>query len=159
MSSGDTPTRMMCAVTPLRSLNLCECDDVARKNDFCVCVFITAANRLHASLTLWKLVVWNQVLDHFLPPLLEAVLGDYESNIPLARDAEVLVTMQKIVTKLGVDITGQVGSSRLHVRAYIELFVRLMRVCVCVLRCPSISHSLTRSLSVFQHPQPCCDFR
>ena len=39
---------------------------------------------------------------NFIPPLLEAVLGDYKSNIPAARDAEVLNVMASITMKLGV---------------------------------------------------------
>ena len=41
---------------------------------------------------------------NFIPPLLEAVLGDYKSNIPAARDAEVLNVMASITMKLGVCI-------------------------------------------------------
>jgi len=37
-----------------------------------------------------------------IPPLLEAILGDYKQNIPAARDAEVLSTMVTIVSRLGV---------------------------------------------------------
>lgn len=37
-----------------------------------------------------------------IPPLLEAILGDYKQNIPAARDAEVLSVMVTIVTRLGV---------------------------------------------------------
>lgn len=48
------------------------------------------------------------VRESYLPPLLEAVLGDYETNIPEARDAEVLSTMHKIVSKLRGDITDRV---------------------------------------------------
>lgn len=39
---------------------------------------------------------------NFIPPLLEAILGDYNSNIPAARDAEVLNVMASITMKLGV---------------------------------------------------------
>lgn len=40
--------------------------------------------------------------DTLLPPLLEAILGDYNRNIPAARDAEVLNVVTTIVTRLGV---------------------------------------------------------
>lgn len=36
--------------------------------------------------------------------LLEAVLGDYNRNIPAARDAEVLNVMATIVNKVGVSV-------------------------------------------------------
>ena len=39
---------------------------------------------------------------NFMPPLLDAVLGDYNRNIPTARDAEVLNVMATIINKLGV---------------------------------------------------------
>eukprot|EP00051_Salpingoeca_urceolata_P013954 m.176775 g.176775 ORF g.176775 m.176775 type:complete len:1074 (+) comp17952_c4_seq1:181-3402(+) len=41
-----------------------------------------------------------QVVEHFVPPLLEAVLGDYEQSIPAARDPEVLSAMATIVNTL-----------------------------------------------------------
>jgi exportin-1 len=37
-----------------------------------------------------------------IPPLLDAVLGDYARNLEQARDAEVLNLMSSIVTRLGV---------------------------------------------------------
>lgn len=37
-----------------------------------------------------------------VPPLLEAVLSDYNRNVPDARDAEVLNVMTTIITKLHV---------------------------------------------------------
>eukprot|EP00128_Syssomonas_multiformis_P002790 Colp12_sorted_trinity150504_noHs@1314 len=40
------------------------------------------------------------VVEHFIPPLLEAVLGDYQRNNPLAREPEVLSCMAAIVNKL-----------------------------------------------------------
>lgn len=39
---------------------------------------------------------------NFMPPLLEAILGDYNRNVPAARDAEVLNVMATITAKLGV---------------------------------------------------------
>lgn len=49
-----------------------------------------------------------QVADNFVPPLLEAVLIDYQGNVPAAREPEVLSTMATIVNKLGVHITGEI---------------------------------------------------
>ena len=42
------------------------------------------------------------VNNNFIPPLLDAVLGDYNRNVPTARDAEVLNVVATIVTRLGV---------------------------------------------------------
>ena len=46
--------------------------------------------------------------DNFVPPLLEAVLIDYQRNVPAARDPEVLSTMATIVNKLGAHITTEI---------------------------------------------------
>jgi exportin-1 len=40
--------------------------------------------------------------SNFLPPLLDAILGDYNRNVPAARDAEVLNVMTTITGRLGV---------------------------------------------------------
>ncbi|CAI8039377.1 Exportin-1 [Geodia barretti] len=40
------------------------------------------------------------VREHFLPPLLDAILGDYRRNVPEAREPEVLSTVSTIVDKL-----------------------------------------------------------
>ncbi|MEQ2237740.1 Exportin-1 [Ilyodon furcidens] len=53
----------------------------------------------------WSVV---QVAENFVPPLLEAVLIDYQRNVPAAREPEVLSTMATIVNKLGVHITGEI---------------------------------------------------
>lgn len=42
------------------------------------------------------------VNNTFIPPLLDAILGDYNRNVPTARDAEVLNVVATIVTRLGV---------------------------------------------------------
>ena len=47
-------------------------------------------------------------MSTFIPPLLDAVLGDYQSSIPDARDPEVLSTMAVIVNRLKVSISGEV---------------------------------------------------
>jgi exportin-1 len=39
---------------------------------------------------------------NFMPPLLDAILGDYNLNVPMARDAEVLNVMATITNRLGV---------------------------------------------------------
>jgi exportin-1 len=39
---------------------------------------------------------------NFMPPLLDAMLGDYNRNVPTARDAEVLNVMATITGRLGV---------------------------------------------------------
>ena len=44
----------------------------------------------------------DQVNSALIPPLLEAVLVDYNQNLPEARDHEVLDTMTAIIRKLGV---------------------------------------------------------
>ncbi|BGP74319.1 Karyopherin transporter [Rhodotorula toruloides] len=50
----------------------------------------------------------EQVNRDLIPPLLEAILGDYKQNIPAARDAEVLSTMVTIVSRLGPLMTDKV---------------------------------------------------
>jgi len=40
--------------------------------------------------------------NNLIPPLLDAILGDYNRNVPAARDAEVLNVMSAITIKLGV---------------------------------------------------------
>lgn len=42
----------------------------------------------------------QMVLENFIPPLLDAVLGDFARNIPVAREAGVLSLMAAIVNKL-----------------------------------------------------------
>lgn len=39
---------------------------------------------------------------NFMPPLLDAILGDYNRNVSTARDAEVLNVMATITGRLGV---------------------------------------------------------
>lgn len=62
--------------------------------------------RLENMSTCWRSVL--QVAENFVPPLLEAVLIDYQRNVPAAREPEVLSTMATIVNKLGVHITGEI---------------------------------------------------
>jgi len=50
-----------------------------------------------------------QVLENFIPPLLDAVLIDYQrTSVPSAREPEVLSAMGTIVHKLGCHITSEV---------------------------------------------------
>lgn len=46
----------------------------------------------------------ESVNANFIPPLLDAILGDYNRNTPAARDAEVLNVMATITGKLGVPL-------------------------------------------------------
>ncbi|KAJ3820851.1 CRM1 C terminal-domain-containing protein [Lentinula raphanica] len=48
------------------------------------------------------------VNSNFMPPLLDAILGDYNRNVPTARDAEVLNVMATITGRLGGLLTPQV---------------------------------------------------
>ena len=41
-------------------------------------------------------------LPYLIPPLLDAILIDYQQNVEPARDAEVLAVMSVIVSRLGV---------------------------------------------------------
>ena len=43
---------------------------------------------------------WPQVKEHFLPPLLDAILLDYKRNVSLAREPEVLSTVTSIIDKV-----------------------------------------------------------
>ncbi|KAJ2925230.1 hypothetical protein H1R20_g11881, partial [Candolleomyces eurysporus] len=48
------------------------------------------------------------VNNNFMPPLLDAILGDYNRNVPAARDAEVLNVMAAIISRLGPLLTPQI---------------------------------------------------
>ncbi|XP_048585879.1 exportin-1 isoform X3 [Nematostella vectensis] len=48
------------------------------------------------------------VCDNFIPPLLDAVLGDYQRNVPGAREPEVLSTMATFINKLEANVTENV---------------------------------------------------
>ncbi|CAF92421.1 unnamed protein product, partial [Tetraodon nigroviridis] len=50
----------------------------------------------------------QMVGENFVPPLLDAVLIDYQRNVPAAREPEVLSTMATIVNKLGGHITSEI---------------------------------------------------
>lgn len=49
------------------------------------------------------------VNQNLIPGLLDAILGDYNSNVPAARDAEVLNVMATIVSKLGSLLNPQIA--------------------------------------------------
>lgn len=59
------------------------------------------------------------VNNNLVPPLLEAVLSDYNRNVPDARDAEVLNVMTTIITKLHVRRTR--STSKFPVRPSCEV--------------------------------------
>lgn len=46
----------------------------------------------------------ENINSSFMPPLLDAILGDYNRNVPAARDAEVLNVMATITGRLGVSV-------------------------------------------------------
>lgn len=46
----------------------------------------------------------DAVNTNFMPPLLDAILGDYSRNVPASRDAEVLNVMTTIIGRLGARI-------------------------------------------------------
>jgi exportin-1 len=50
----------------------------------------------------------NAVKENMIPPLLEAVLGDYNRNAEPAKDAEVLNVMSNVVARLGAMITDKI---------------------------------------------------
>merc|ERR1719163_1513725 len=50
----------------------------------------------------------RQVAVQFVPPLLEPVLADYRSNLPQARDAEVLDLLATLASKMGDAISQEV---------------------------------------------------
>jgi exportin-1 len=50
-----------------------------------------------------------QLAQRFIPPLLEPVLEDYRSNLPQARDAEVLDLLATLATRLSESISQEIG--------------------------------------------------
>ena len=47
----------------------------------------------------------ENINNSFMPPLLDAILGDYNRNVPAARYAEVLNVMATITGRLGVSVS------------------------------------------------------
>ena len=66
-----------------------------------------------------------------VPPLLEAVLGDYQSSNPLARDAEVLGLFATVVNRLQVCVCVCVRVS-VFVRAYVCVYIYMCPLAVSV---------------------------
>ena len=64
----------------------------------------------------------EMVNANIVPALLDAVLVDYNRNVPDARDAEVLNVMTTIITKLHVRWTKH--TSKYSVRARLQLLIR-----------------------------------
>lgn len=58
----------------------------------------------------------DAVNANFMPPLLDAMLGDYNRNVPTARDAEVLNVMATITGRLGVSFSPQTRGRPLSFR-------------------------------------------
>lgn len=46
----------------------------------------------------------ESVNQTFIPQLLDSILGDYNRNVPQARDAEVLNVMATITLRMGVSL-------------------------------------------------------
>ena len=51
----------------------------------------------------------DAIYANFIPPLLDAILGDYNRNVPAARDAEVLNVMGTVTNRLGRSEERRVG--------------------------------------------------
>lgn len=62
----------------------------------------------------------EMVNNNIVPPLLDAVLVDYDHNVPDARDAEVLDVMTTIITKLHVRWTPHTSKYSVRVVLYIS---------------------------------------
>lgn len=65
----------------------------------------------------------SMVAENFVPPLLEAVLLDYQRNVPAAREPEVLSTMATIVNRLEVGVCKNVNFCPF------VLFIRTLSFC------------------------------
>merc|ERR1719183_879947 len=50
----------------------------------------------------------HAIAQRFIPPLLEPVLEDYRSNLPQARDAEVLDLLATLATRLSESISQEI---------------------------------------------------
>lgn len=57
---------------------------------------------INCTLGIHLILLYLQVAVNFIPPLLDAVLLDYQRNVPAAREPEVLSTMASIVNRLEV---------------------------------------------------------
>ena len=47
----------------------------------------------------------ENINNSFMPPLLDAILSDYNRNVPASRDAELLNVMATITGRLGVSLS------------------------------------------------------
>ena len=89
-------------------LCICVCVCVSLYLCVCVCVYLCICVCVCVCVYLCICVcVHLQVREHFLPPLLDAILGDYRRNVPEAREPEVLSTVSAIVDKLEVSQGGR----------------------------------------------------
>lgn len=71
---------------------------------------------------------------NMVPPLLDAVLVDYNRNVPDARDAEVLDVMTTIISKL--DVRWTIHTSKYSVRAVLRDALSTALTCTRV-SCPT----------------------
>ena len=99
VSKSQDPGMVRCSATPnhlcspyFSSLWWCPCN-IRVSIIFFWCIIYTSAYVDGVSF---------QVREHFLPPLLDAILGDYRRNVPQAREPEVLSTVTAIVEKMEV---------------------------------------------------------
>lgn len=71
-------------------------------------VFVDVAAGDGAAVTAEAGLSPQQIAQKFVPPLLEPVLADYRSNLPQARDAEVLDLLATLATRLSESISQEV---------------------------------------------------
>ena len=96
----------------------------------------------------------EQINRDLIPPLLEAVLGDYLQNIPPARDAEVLNVMATIVQRLGSLLTEQVPSI---LAAVFECTLNMINQGACIVEERALADVLGRLYGI--PGAPCCLFQ
>lgn len=81
----------------------------------------------------------DMVNTNIVPPLLDAVLVDYNRNVPDARDAEVLDVMTTIITKLNVRWTRYTSK---HMVGLPSAALRILTDChnrdSCPIKCPRL---------------------
>lgn len=92
------------------------------------------------------------VYQNFVPPLLNAVLGDYKMIIPETRDAEVLSLLSAIITKLEAAVLPDVPRILDHVfEATLTMITRNFE------DFPEIRYAATPSIFTF-HPSSVAQF-
>jgi len=89
----------------------------------------------------------EMVRSNIVPALLEAVLVDYNRNVPNARDAEVLKVMSVIITKLSVRWTPH-RSKYSVMHPFLSFFTPI--ICFCIFYKPL----LTIDLGTYGGPGP-----